>query len=254
MCDAERLVAYLYDELSPDERAAFERHLAGCDACQSEVQGLRQTRVHLTSWAPPEPDFGFRIVRSDRPPAGTRRQWRGLHAAPAWGLAAAAALILAVSAAIANLEVRYGNDGLVVRTGWGRPAEPATGVAEPPAAVPVAATSEELVADLRSLNDRLRQLEQASAGTPTRAATGPRTSDAELIATVRRIIAESEARQENALKLRVSQLWSDMEAVRAGDIARVEQGLRQVQGLTDAELVRHRETLNYLYANVSRQR
>ena len=44
-----------------------------------------------------------------------RSRWK-----PALGLAAAAVLVLAVASAIANLEVKYDANGLVVRTGWAR--------------------------------------------------------------------------------------------------------------------------------------
>src|SRR5205814_932367 len=70
----------------------------------------------LARWSPPEPDFGFRIVRGASAPPGRPR----FRFAPAWGLAAAAVLVLAAAAAIANVEVRYGAGGLVVRTGWAR--------------------------------------------------------------------------------------------------------------------------------------
>jgi anti-sigma factor RsiW len=59
MCDTELLLAYLYDELPASDRQAFDRHLATCANCREEVTGLRGTRTHLTSWAPPEPDLGF---------------------------------------------------------------------------------------------------------------------------------------------------------------------------------------------------
>jgi hypothetical protein len=72
-------------------------------------------------------------------------------------------------------------------------------------------------------------------------------SDAELLRTVRKIIADSETRQQRELAMRLTQVVRDFDATRAGDLARVEQGLRQIQGLTDAELIRHRDTLNHLW-------
>ena len=117
MCDKELLLGYLYDELPPSDRQAFDRHLASCADCREEVSGLRGTRTHLTSWAPPEPDLGFEIVRSARPAPA---RWRLMS--PAWGLAAAAVLTLAAAAAIANIDIRVGGDGVVVQTGWNRPA------------------------------------------------------------------------------------------------------------------------------------
>ena len=71
MCDKELLLGYLYDELPASDRQAFDRHLASCADCRDEVSGLRGTRTHLTSWAPPEPDLGFEIVRSAEAGAGT---------------------------------------------------------------------------------------------------------------------------------------------------------------------------------------
>ena len=117
MCDTELLLAYLYDELPASDRQAFDRHLATCAHCREEVAGLRGTRTHLTSWAPPEPDLGFQVVRSATQVASPSRWWR---ASPAWGLAAAALLVVAASAAIANVQVRFGGDGVVVSTGWNR--------------------------------------------------------------------------------------------------------------------------------------
>jgi hypothetical protein len=88
------------------------------------------------------------------------------------------------------------------------------------------------------------------APTPARA---DRTSDAQLLQTVRKIIAESEARQQRELAMRLTQVVRDFDATRAGDLARIEQGLRRVEGVTDAELIRHRETLNHLW-RVTQQR
>src|SRR5687768_3059989 len=119
MCDSKELiVGYVYDELSPAEQQGLEAHLAACAECRHELEGLRATRVHLGLWSPPEPDLGLRIVRgaSEPAPALPRR----LRLAPAFAYAAAAAIVLAVSAAIANVEVRYAPDGVVVRTGWAR--------------------------------------------------------------------------------------------------------------------------------------
>ena len=64
MCEEkELLVSYLYDDLPARDRAAFEAHLRGCDACRIELKAMRAVRADLAAWAPPEPDFGFRVVR-----------------------------------------------------------------------------------------------------------------------------------------------------------------------------------------------
>jgi anti-sigma factor RsiW len=250
MCDKELLVGYLYDELDASERATFEAHVRSCAACREEVGDLRETRARLTLWAPPEPDFGFQIVRGAVPPRPARTA-----ALRTWGLAAAAMLVLAASAAIANLDIRYDANGLVVRTGWARPAAPATVTASTDAApaAPASEASEQWKASLAALDRRLGELERERPPAGAVPADGTRLSDADVIRLVRRIVSESEARQERAVARRVGQLWTDVGAMRAADLARIEQELRQVQGVTNAELIQHRNTLNQLW-RVSQQR
>ncbi len=103
--------------LDEDERAAFEAHLAGCEACRAAVQAFRETAASLALAAPvQEPPAGLRArilheaasVRPigsarPRPAVGTARAageagprggvWRGTR----W--LAAASLVLAVGAA-----------------------------------------------------------------------------------------------------------------------------------------------------------
>ena len=255
MCNHERLLDYVYGELPAGERAGFERHLDECDACRAGLAQLGQTRLALASWSPPEAELGFRIVRNPaREPRRAAWPFR-----PAWGFAAAAVLVLAAAAAISNVEVRYDREGFIVRTGWARDAAPAASGAS---AVSMAAASEQWKADVRLLDARLKQLEQmdrrvTAATVPVAddpASPGARMSDAELLRAVRKIIAESETRQQRELALRVTQMVRDFDATRASDLARVEQGLRQIQGVTDAELIRHRDTLYRVLQRVSQER
>ncbi len=257
MCNHERVVDFLYDELSASDRLAVERHLKECAACRTELAELSGTRMALASWSPPDSELGFTIVRKAAPEP-QRSAWTFR---PAWGLAAAAVLVLGVAAAIANLEVRYDSNGLIVRTGWANAAQSAP--VAPASAGTVATTSEEWKANLEQLDARLQQLEQARPRTVSAANTvdesaaaapqGGRTSDEQLLRVVRRMIAESNAAQQRELAYRVTQVIRDFDSARAGDLARIEQGLRQIQGLTDAELIRHRDTLNHLL-RVTQQR
>lgn len=256
MCNQERLLDYLYDELPAEERTAFEIHLNGCGSCRAELDALGNTRHALALWAPPDPELGFKIVRNEEKPPPRRAFW---NFSPQWGLAAAAVLLLSIGAAIANLEVRYASDGFVVRTGWGRPAAQAPAVGNEASTVPVAASSEEWRERLRELDSRLQQVEQinrpiSAANVDPPEPTANRMSDAAILREVRKIIAESETKQQRELALRVTQVVRDVDAARAGDLARVEQGLRQIQGLTDAELIRHRDTLQRVLQRVSQER
>src|SRR5437764_15411013 len=136
MCeDKELLVSYLYDDLPDGARGTFEAHLRGCADCRGELKALRGVRSDLAAWAPPEPDFGFRVVRGGRDAAATDIRaampppvlsWRAWWT-PAAGLAAAAVLVLAAAASLAHVEVRRGPDGITVRTGWSSSGAPASG-------------------------------------------------------------------------------------------------------------------------------
>jgi anti-sigma-K factor RskA len=99
--------AYVMDAVTDDDRASFERHLAGCDSCQAEVRGLREATARLAAAAEVRPRPGLReqtmqaagLVRQLPPvtrrlppgPPGWRRTWLPR-------LAVAAAAVLAVVA------------------------------------------------------------------------------------------------------------------------------------------------------------
>ena len=236
MCDnKDLLVGYLYDDLAPEQRAAFEAHMHACADCRHEVHGLRATRQHLSEWAPPEPDLGFQIVRHAVEPRAKvlpfRSRWM-----PAFGFAAAAVLVLAVASAIANLEVRYGNDGLMVRTGWAKsepaPAAPIVAANE---ATPTGVAPSSVAADSAAVEQRLRALEAAIAAQPVSTA---RMADTELLRQVRAIVRDAESRQEAAVNQRLLQVWQDFDKVRRAEMAMLQQGNAQYQGVTNAELAR----------------
>ena len=65
--------AYAVDALDADERAAFQAHLAECDACVDEVAGLRATSAVLgiAVAVTPDEEFGARLMSKVR---ATRQQ------------------------------------------------------------------------------------------------------------------------------------------------------------------------------------
>ena len=240
--DKDRLVAYLYGEDMPADRAAVEAHLARCAGCAAELAALRDVRTRLAEWQAPDVDLGFRVVRDD--PARPGRRWWPL---PAWAQAAAAVLVLAAGAALANLDVRYGADGLRVRTGWHSNDSNRS--------------SDSNDSRLADLERRLRA-EFARAAAPTPAAQpvrapapAPAARDAgeDLLRQVRALIAESERRQQRELALRLTDVVRDVDAQRRADLVRIEQNMGQIEGLTGAEALRQRQLLDYL-VRVSQQR
>jgi hypothetical protein len=248
MCNKEYLVGYLYDDLSADARVAFEAHVAGCADCRDEIAALRRTRQHLASWAPPEPEFNFRVVR-DASAAPRRR----LAFVPPWALAAAALLlVLAGAAAIANVEIRRDRDGFVVRTGWAKAPGPSSEAnAAPPAsaraAVPAgvdAATSEQLKATVRALEQRLASIERGQANELAKASSTVRAGIS--VPDLRKILAESESRQRTELAMRIEQVWNDFNAARVSDFARVQQVVNKGQVLTNYQLKQTRDSIDSL--------
>ena len=245
----EMLVAYLYDDVDPDERSAFQSHLLTCVRCRDEVAALRTVRTGLSRWAPPE--LSFTIAGRQSGAGGDAdarhrgaRLWTTLAGIPVWTQVAAAMLCVGVSAGVANLDVRYGATGLAVRTGWSKPALPAE--VAPAATAPwrddVAALEQQLRSEFRA--------GQASLAARTAAAQAPRAaapvSDAEIVRRVNALIEESERRQQRELALRVADLMRELDTQRRADLVKIDRSLGVLQNNTGVEVMKQRELLNYL--------
>jgi hypothetical protein len=256
MCNHELLVAYLYDDLTAAERGVFESHARECGACREELRQLRSTRRHLGSWGPPEAGLDVQMVR--RGP-GPRRSW-----APAWGLAAAASIfVLAGAAALANLDVRIGSEGITVRTGWAPPGDLREGtgsdvtVAGAGGSVAAAPAEADAAAVLAALEARVRDLEAARLApvpAPSPAPVVDRRAFEDLEGRLGRLVAESERRQRAEMALQIAKVWKDLSAVRASDFVRVQESLDRVQGQTALQLRQHRDQVQSQLYRVSIQR
>jgi anti-sigma factor RsiW len=250
--EGEALVTYLYGEADPGERARFEAHLLSCVPCRRELEALRSVRARLAAWKPADRALGFRLVR-DPVVAPLRRRW---YSVPAWAQAAAAVLLLAAAAAVANLDVRYGKDGLVVRTGWQKPAVQA------PAAAPWRADLAALGRDLRSEfqasqpvtvpaaapsvsdEDLVRRIDAVlRSGRVDVAPAAP--ADGQTLKKVEGLIQASEDRQRRELAMRLLQLTRDLDGQRRLDLARIQQGFGQIESRTALESNQTREAINY---------
>ncbi|MBM3779621.1 MAG: zf-HC2 domain-containing protein [Acidimicrobiia bacterium] len=249
------LAGYVYGDCEPGERELLEQHLAVCPACIAEVEVLRQTREHLASWAPPDTRLGFRVVAADAAlpePVPLRRadggtspgRRKGWAAVPAWAQAAAAVLLFACGAAAAalmNIEVRHDTDGVTYRTGWREAAATPAAAAVDPAALD--ARIRQIVDEARAV-DAPRQVAAAAAEPP--AATQAVAAQDELLWRVQQMVSASEARQQEALAFRLSQVVRDIDLQRRADIARIEQTVSPMAGLTAEEVQQQRQLLNYL--------
>lgn len=240
----ETLVAYLYDDIDPADRAAFDRHLATCAPCRAELAALGGVRTQLERWTPPVFE---RTAVPSAVVAAPRRGWRDI---PAWAQVAAALLVMGVAAGIANLDIRYDRDGLTIRTGWSK-APAAVAAAAAPA--PIAATANGGApwrADLTALEQQLRTEFHASSVAATAVAPAARPvsaqSDADVVRRVRALIEDSERRQKSELALRVAQVMRDVDAQRRADLVKIDQSLGQLSNNTGVEVMRQRQLLNYL--------
>jgi len=291
MCNKDDLVSFLYDDLDGPARAAFERHLRDCAECRDELTAMRAVRADLLTWAPPEPDFAFRIVKEPRAAttsnepraaqasnepraAQASNEPRASHvlrpAVPSWrawftpaaGFAAAAVLVLAAAAGLARIEVHKGPDGFTARTGWS---------AFAPASVSNADSSRSyggtsardirlaaLGADaLSGLEQRIAALESASrqSGNVRNASAllRARASDAEILKVVRELLAQSENRQKGELALRMAQVIRDMDMKRNADLNGVRVGLGKIDASVTEEAAAHRELMNYILTNAKQK-
>jgi hypothetical protein len=252
------LIASLYDEGGDaGERAVFAAHLATCEQCRNELAALRGVRAQLARWAPPEPAFAVMhgTGQSAINPQSAIRHSQSAMRWPAWAQAAAAILLIGVSGAIANLDVRYDTNGLRVRTGWMQTqAPPPTGAAaEPAPATAVTTNTAPWQADLAALE---RQLKTELRAVQTTAAASPRaasTPDADLVRRVRALVEDSEKRQQRELALRVAEVMRDVAAQRQADLVKIDRTLGVVQNNLGVEVMKDRQRLNLLYRASQRQ-
>jgi hypothetical protein len=243
------LVSYLYDEIDPQEREAFERHLPGCVPCRTELAALSDVRDGLAGWPAPEvaagvgghsPRAALRLVDTSQPPA---RGWRSVGDAPIWLQAAAAMLVVAASLGVANINLTYSKEGLSVTTGWMRPAP---GSVAPPAATPPPAEAA-WRADLAALEEKLQQQMKPQ---PVAASS----DDEAVLKRARALVQESERRQQRELALRVAEMARDAQTQRQADLVRIDRSLGIIQSRTGVEVMRTQQQLNTLAQRVSQQR
>ena len=233
--DKQTLVAYLYGEVDQATRQDVDAHLASCAACETEVTALGDARSELGLWIPPEVELDFKIVKkSELPPATVLRPAQWWRTVPAWAQAAAAILVLAAGAAIANVRVASGPEGLSVTTGWMPPA--AKALSEP---FDGAAVEQRVDRALVALEQQLRNELRSTRGQEARVAASVPVDEA-TIRRVRQLIAESEQRHERALAMRFVEFTRDMDMQRRADM----QNIGRVVGSYEGELMRQRQMMN----------
>jgi hypothetical protein len=247
----ETIVAYLYDDITPLERAAFESHLDTCPPCRDELAELRGVRAEMRGWSPPTFSrqsslVGQQPLDDSRQAAVVSHQPRGFwREMPAWAQAAAALLVVGVSAGAANINVHHDATGFTVRTGW---------MPAPPAPAPVTAQVDQapwradvakLESDIASARASNARIAEAVAATPARSSA----RDEEVLQKVKALLTDSEKKQENELALRIAQVVRDRQNERVSDMISIERRLTPLQASTTNtgfEVQRLRDTQNQL--------
>jgi len=255
--DRDALVAYLYDECDPAERAAIAAHVSHCPACAEEIASLRATRTQLAAWTPPAASLGFQISGADErreplPFTVPARQagpwWR--EPLPAWAQAAAAALIFAAGLTAGTLGNSSGRGSMATAPPpSAAPAAASTPVVGrvPPPASPARVVS---AADLAGLEQRLRAIESAqtvnaSARTVSAASVTPRAAEQVTLAHVNALIEERLALREARLRDDIAALAKAASSIDT-EYRRLGQQVRQTRLYSAEDLQQNREMLDSL--------
>jgi hypothetical protein len=238
----EVLIAYLYNDIEPAARTAFEAHLVLCADCRRELDELAVVRGQLACWSPPETAGGRMNVEWVAGPRTPRPAsvWKTI---PAWAQAAAAMLFLGVAAAVANLEITHNSNGLTVRTGWRHAAAPVAETASRPA------EPAPWRGDLAALEEQLRTELRAPAPEAASAV-----DQEALLRRVRALITESEQKQQRELALRIAEVDSHVQAQRVADLRNIDRNLTAFRSNTGNDMLRLFNMTNELAVKVAQTR
>jgi hypothetical protein len=148
------LPACTYGDVTPEQKAALDEHLAACPRCREEQTALAEVGRLLD--AVPLLRAPVNVARIFEEAAQLRqRQLRRWRRAAALALGAAAVLLLLF---LSNLEVRWEHRQLTLR--WGGPAEPVSRPQQP-AALERLPPPEVTAADLKLVRDLVHALAAA---------------------------------------------------------------------------------------------
>jgi hypothetical protein len=139
-------------------------------------------------------------------------------------------LVVGLGAGMANLQVRYGNDGLLVTTGWmtASPAPVATGLGD--AAAPAEDWRPALVALERTLRGEMAQMKRTAEPVPVNAKASEAADTAALMRRVQTLVDASEQRQRQETGMMLTQFTRDVEMQRRADLMRINQTFGALQG------------------------
>jgi putative zinc finger protein len=192
----DQMLDVLYGEAEAETARRVEEHQSSCPACRDEFEALGRLRRDLRAWTVPAPNSTRRVV----------------PAAPAYRpfLAMAAGLLLASGAALglSGSELSYRDGRLAFRLGRAAQAQAADVTA--------------LLAEQEARHQReIQDLRRALSGLAVAPAAASAREGAADLATVKRLIRESEVRQTEVLSVGLSDLEARSDEQRRLDLAQV---------------------------------
>ncbi len=216
-CDLskDKLMDYLYEEVTGAEKAEIETHLAHCSVCASELAQLRQTARVLNAWPDEEPNLNLRFVQEkirflESLKTKLVRGWRGRKLVAGFAAGLASALIIL---ALLNFEASYSDGALRVKLSLFSSPQKETPLE--PGALPV--TQEEFQVWKQTSYELMQQMIQTAA-----------------------------ARQRYEQNLVLSELARDLDVRRQQDLQRVGKGLEALQLVNNNQFRRTNEVLQQL--------
>jgi hypothetical protein len=109
---ADQIVAYIYNEIEPDDRLKFEQHLAGCMSCTDEFAAVADARYSVFEWHKvefadlPTPRFAIPSVPETRAIPGFVLTLIGIVRNAGWAVPAAAVVMISIAFAVYFLSIR----------------------------------------------------------------------------------------------------------------------------------------------------
>jgi hypothetical protein len=200
-CDMrEALIAYLYDEATPDESALVNSHIAGCSSCEQELRAFERVRTTLQQWQ--IDDLPVLRLVADRP-ANQRSMLATLKElfsiTPVWAKVVGAAAMAMLLLAIIGTDVSVGSGGVSFHA---------------------------------DLFRRGRAVETGNAAEGRKPALNEGSIEqvrTELRSLVNQMIADGERQQKEELKLQLIGLESQLQNMRSADLAKLATRIQEHQ-------------------------
>ncbi|HXU37895.1 MAG TPA: hypothetical protein VN937_16140 [Blastocatellia bacterium] len=200
-CDMrEALIAYLYDEATPDESALVNSHITGCVSCEQELRAFERVRTTLQQWQ--IDDLPVLRLVADRP-ANQRSMLATLKellsVTPIWAKVVGAAAMAMLLLAIIGADVSVGSGGVAFHA---------------------------------DLFRRGRAVESANATEGRKSALnegGIEQVRTELRSLVNQMIADGERQQKEEIKLQLLGLESQLQNMRSADLAKLATRIQEHQ-------------------------